>query len=183
MKLGAARGLDVDACAGARGSWHRGTGFLPFLLFFIYLFIGNFILGLPTVVARFIDPWAQITTAAAASLTRFLGFEARASGSNLSSRGTSLSVRKGCDGVHAMLLLASAIVASPAPRARKLLGLLMGAIVILGFNIIRVVNLLLVAVYFPARLEFFHVYVWQIVIGLLAFGTFLVWGTYLAGRR
>lgn len=62
----------------------------------------------------------------------------------------SLSVAHGCNGVHAVLIFAAAILAFPARWTRRLIGLAAGVVIIFGFNMIRLVNLLLVAVYIPA---------------------------------
>ena len=59
----------------------------------------------------------------------------------------------------------------------------LGAIAVFGLNIIRLVNLVLVAVRWPDWLDFFHIYVWQTLMVILAFGVFLLWGTWLAGKR
>ena len=55
--------------------------------------------------------------------------------------------------------------------------------VLLGCNIIRLINLIVVAKYWPNRLELFHIYIWQTLIVLIAFALFIVWGTYFAARR
>jgi len=153
------------------------------VLFGFYLLVGNFVLALSSVDVHFIEPWTKANAAAAAALTRLFGFEAKAAGTLLSAGSASLSVKGGCDGVHAVLILASAVMAFPVRWGRRFLGILMGAIAIFGFNILRLVSLLLIAAYFPAQLEFFHVYVWQTLIALLALGTFILWGTFIGTKQ
>jgi len=152
------------------------------LLFVFYLLVGNFSLAIPIVDNKFIEPWTNANATAAAGLSRLFGTQTRASGMTLISGPVSLSVKKGCNGVEALIILASAILAFPERWSRRLVGLLFGAIAIFGFNLLRLVNLLLVAVYFPAQLELFHIYIWQTLIVLIAFGVFLLWGTLVASK-
>src|SRR5438093_5499843 len=146
------------------------------LLFVLYLLAGDFGLKIPLVDEYFIVPWTQSNALAAAGLMRLVGIEAEARGLLLSCDHTTLSVKTGCNGVEAFIILASAILAFPGRWAHRCLGLLLGAIVIFGINLLRLMNLLLVAVHFPSRLELFHGYIWQPLIVLIAFGLFLLWG-------
>jgi exosortase/archaeosortase family protein len=95
----------------------------------------------------------------------------------------SLEIVVGCNGVEALLILVSALLAFPAPWARRGIGVLAGTVAILGVNLVRLVNLVVVARFAPAWLDVFHVYVWQVLIVLVAVALFLVWGHYLGGSR
>jgi exosortase H (IPTLxxWG-CTERM-specific) len=152
------------------------------ILFVVFILIGNFSLEIPFVDGRLIEPWTVANASAAAGLTRLFGMDAGADGMTLTSGTATLSVKKGCNGVEAVIILASAVLAFPAPWGRRVLGLLLGAVAVFGFNILRLVNLLVVAVHFPDQLELFHVYIWQTLIVLIAFGIFILWGVVLARK-
>ena len=66
---------------------------------------------------------------------------------------------QGCNGVHA--LPHPAIVNLPAfpppPWSRRWIGVIAGTVAILGINLLRVVNLIVVARYYPDKLELFHI--------------------------
>jgi exosortase/archaeosortase family protein len=157
---------------------------LRFLVQFgCFLLLGGLVLALPSVKRNVKDPWITFNASAAAAMTRALGFEASATGPNLNCGGGTLTVKEGCDGVLPFLILASAILAFPVAWGRRALGVAMGAFLIAGVNVARLVSLLLVSAYHPDQLELFHVYVWQTLMGILALGAFLVWGTFLAGRK
>ena len=160
----------------------RGRMMRFVLLFALYLVIFAFGLKLP-LADRLIESWARFNATAAAAVTRVLGFDGHSSGNQLSSGGTSLSVGRACAGVEAMMIFAAALLAFPSTWSRRLTGLLAGILAILAFNVLRLVNLLLVAVRFPEHLELFHIYIWQTLIVVLAFATFLAWGTLFANRR
>jgi exosortase H (IPTLxxWG-CTERM-specific) len=152
------------------------------LLLGLYLLIGNFALAVPLVDHGLIEPWTKANTAAAGGLAGLIGMEPEVNGTILTSSDAVLNVKKGCNGVEAVIILAAAVLAFPASWARRVPGLLGGAIVIFGFNLVRVVNLLWVAVHFPARLELFHIFIWQTLMVLISFGVFLLWGTFGANR-
>jgi len=157
---------------------------LRFLLTFgACLVVGNLLLALPWTKRGFSDPWIALNASVTAMATRGLGFEASSSGSSLRCGPGALTVKEGCDGVLPMLILASAILAFPAPLSRRLAGVILGTLFIFTLNIVRLVNLLLVAAYDPGHLELFHVYIWQVLMGVLTFGAFLLWGTLLSSRR
>ncbi len=159
----------------------RIRGFL--LLFVVYLVGGSLLLSAPWVKAGFVEPWTRVNATGAAALARSIGVEALADGTQISYGQGSLSILVGCNGVEALLILISSLLAFPAPWSRRLLGVLAGTVALLGANLVRLVNLIAVAKYLPAWLDVFHVYIWQALIVLIAFALFLVWGTLFAQAR
>ncbi|HEV8337230.1 MAG TPA: exosortase H [Candidatus Polarisedimenticolia bacterium] len=149
-------------------------------LFALYLLAGNLLLLLPPVKEWFVEPWTALNARWAVELSRWGGASLQAAGTVVKTESGSVSVKPGCNGVHALVLCASAILAFPAPWTRRLIGLVMAAVGVFGLNLVRLVNLFYVARYHPESLEFFHVYVWQTLIALLSFGIFLGWGRFLA---
>jgi exosortase/archaeosortase family protein len=97
--------------------------------------------------------------------------------------GARLVVLPGCNGMEAVLIVVASILAFPASWSRRLVGILLAAALIFGFNIVRLATLIAVARYLPARLELFHVYIWQPLIVLIAFCLFLAWASYSALER
>ncbi len=150
------------------------------VLFVLYLIVGNLLMSVPSVDAWVIVPWTKLNTALAARLAGLAGLPATARGTVLSTGGAALDVQQGCNGFHALLIFVCAVLSCPASWATRLSGVVAGAAVILGFNLVRLVNLLAVARFFPRYLEVFHVYVWQTLIVILAVATFLGWGLLIA---
>ena len=52
---------------------------------------------------------------------------------------------------------------------------------VFGLNGIRLVNLILIARFYPEQLELFHLYIWQTLIIVIAFALFLFWSRFAAG--
>ena len=149
----------------------------------VYLIIGVFLLDVPFVRDRLVDPWTRFNAAASAELASLIGVETTATGTRVRSGPARLNILEGCNGAHALVILLATTLAYPAPWARRLVGALTGTLVLLGFNLVRLVNLIVVARYFPARLELFHVHIWQTLIVLIALAFFVVWGSFFAERR
>jgi hypothetical protein len=139
-------------------------------LFAIYVVSGTALMAVPWIDSNLVDPWTRLNAGASAGITDLAGFDTTSEGTLVRSGSATLQVLDGCNGAHALLILVSAILAYPAPW-----------IAILGFNLVRLVNLILVARLWPSRLELFHIYIWQTLIVLIAFALFFTW-TQLAGR-
>lgn len=96
-----------------------------------------------------------------------------------------VSIERGCNGVEAVIILISAIIAFPAPWKHRLVGLVLGFFAIQALNLVRIVSLFFLGLWSPVWFEFFHVYLWQALIVLDALIVFLVWLRYLprTGRK
>ena len=151
--------------------------------FLVYLGIGNVLFFVPAVDAWAIQPWTRFNAHASAAIATAFGVPSESVGTEVGSGPARLNVKQGCNGIHALLVLLASILAFPAPWSRRLVGVIAGSILLLGINLFRVVNLIVIARFHPDRLELFHVAIWQTLIVLIAFLIFLAWGMLLASRR
>lgn len=152
-------------------------------LFVFYMISGVILLDVPFVRVWLVDPWTRFNAMASAVMASLFGVDSTATGTFIQSGAASINILDGCNGAHALLILLASMFAFPAPWGRRVVGALAGTLAVLGFNLIRLVNLIVVARYFPARLELFHIYIWQTLIILIALAVFLVWGSFFAGAR
>jgi exosortase H (IPTLxxWG-CTERM-specific) len=153
------------------------------VLFLIYLAVGNVSFFVPFVDSRVIQPWTRVNARASAAISSALGVETRAVGTVVHSGSSGVNVMQGCNGAHAVVILLSSILAFPATWGRRLIGVVAGTVAILGFNVLRIVSLIVVARYYPDKLELFHIAIWQTLIVLIAVALFLGWGVFVASRR
>ena len=154
-----------------------------FIFFFVYLGIGAFVLQVDSFKRGFVDPWTRLNASAAAVVTGSPGIEVDSTGISVGNGGSRLTVLPGCNGMEAVLIVVASILAFPSSWNRRLVGILFAGALIFGFNIVRLATLIAVARYLPARLELFHVYIWQPLIVLMAFCLFLVWANYSTLER
>jgi exosortase H (IPTLxxWG-CTERM-specific) len=89
--------------------------------------------------------------------------------------GTGISIVAGCNGVEAVLILISAVLAFPAPWKYKLLGVGIGFVAIQALNLVRIVSLYYLLLWNRVWFEWFHLYLWQALIILDALVFWLVW--------
>jgi len=95
------------------------------------------------------------------------------------STGFAISIERGCNGVEAVIILVSAMLAFPAPWKHKGVGILLGFFAIQAVNILRIVSLFFLGQWSTLWFNWFHLYLWQALIVLDALLVFLVWLRYL----
>ena len=93
--------------------------------------------------------------------------------------GFAISIERGCNGVEAVIILVSAMLAFPAPWKNRLAGIALGFIAIQALNLVRIISLFYLGQWNQTWFEWFHLYLWQALIVLDALVAFLVWLRYL----
>jgi len=107
-----------------------------------------------------------------------MGFPVRISGTNLGSGEFVVDVSPACSAAVPMMIYMSAVLAYPASRRAKLLGVLIGFGVIYAVNLVRVISLFLIGLFASQYFHDTHVYVAQALVVCIAVATWLFW----AGR-
>ena len=150
---------------------------LRFLALFAVIFGASyFVLGIaPGVRNHVIKPYTEWLAAAVAALLNGLGEGATVIGQMVVSRRYSLTIAMGCDGVEASSLFMAGVLAYPAGRRAKLIGLMAGLPLIHLINLLRLVGLFYAGVYLPSVVEELHVYVAQAIVILLSTAILIFW--------
>lgn len=141
----------------------------------IILSVGFFILALRPVDARVVNPYTTFVAHEAKTVLNLFGEHATVRKQILSSPRFSVAIYNGCNGLEAILIFASGVLAFPATAARKAAGLLLGFLAIQIANIVRVVSLFYIGVFKPAWFSAAHVFIWQSIIILLGVVLWLIW--------
>lgn len=123
-------------------------------------------------------PYLDLNASVSGAILRFLGQDVAVSGQSLASPGASLSIRRGCDAIHASALFVSAVLAAPTPMWGKLCGVVVGTALLMLTNLVRIISLFYVRMYYPAAFELMHVEVWQVLFIFLAILLWVVWATW-----
>lgn len=95
------------------------------------------------------------------------------------STGFAISIERGCNGIEAIIILVSAVIAFPAPWKYRLLGIGSGFIAIQALNLVRIISLFYMGQWSRLWFDWFHLYLWQALIILDALVVFLIWLRYL----
>ncbi len=161
-----------------------GGGVRRFLLAYLVLMGGFFVLISYEPVKRFIDINGLYTNAVVdvtARLLGIMGISAGIQGSIIQLPTIALDIRFGCNGLEAVLIYAVAVIAFPAAWSKKLAGIVGGFVVIQVLNIFRIAGLAYAGVYHRQLFDTLHVYVAQGIMIAVALGIFIVYLNY-AGR-
>jgi exosortase H (IPTLxxWG-CTERM-specific) len=149
-----------------------------FLLLFVLIQIVLFgIELLNPVQEHLVLPWTMLLAKTCSSLVTLFDVSAAAQGKVLynSVTGFGVSIEPGCNGVEAMIVLISAMLAFPAPWKHRLIGLGVGFVAIQGLNIARVISLFYLGQWNTRVFEFAHEFLWQGLIMLDVLVVWLIW--------
>jgi len=87
----------------------------------------------------------------------------KAIGDTLTGTGFSMSIKNGCDAIEAIAILLCAMMIYPSSWKNKSIGLLVGLVLLVILNIIRIISLYFIGIYIPSLFEVMHVSVWQVL--------------------
>lgn len=150
---------------------------LRFLTLFAAIFgISYFVFGIaPGVRNHLIKPYTEWLAVAIATILNWFGEGASVVGQMVISPRFSMTIAMGCDGVEASSLFMAGVLAYPASRRAKLIGLLAGMPLIHLINLLRLVGLFYAGVYLPSVVEEVHVYIAQTIVILLSTAVLIFW--------
>ncbi len=149
-----------------------------FLVLFLVLLFGlSFIANIPEIRVTMIDPWNQWL--ANASYWLIQPFENIIYPLN---GGGGVAIESGCNGIEAILILISAMLAFPGPWLAKVLGVVIGAALVQLLNLGRIISLYYLVQWDHEIFEWFHTYLWPTLIILDALIVFIIWTRILDKR-
>ena len=157
---------------------HEIVRFLVLYLFFMLLFLA--LIGLRP-VKQIVDLnglYTRLVVSLAALALKPFGVVTGKEGSIIHLKGISLNVLFGCNGLEAFFIYTAAVLAFRAPWRTKLLGIILGFLVLQVLNILRIAALGLVGIYLRTYFYYFHLYVAQGIMVVLALALFLIYMTY-----
>ena len=92
--------------------------------------------------------------------------------------GFAVSIEAGCNGVEAAIVLIAGIVAFPASIQHKAVAILAGFLFVQALNIVRIISLFYLGQWNYTVFEWFHLYLWPVLIMLdvlVVFAIYLQW--------
>lgn len=157
-----------------------------FIVVFLVLLVVLFIAELTSTAERYvIMPFTSVLADASAWIIHLFDPQTVSYGKHIRSADGSfiIAIERGCNGVEAVIILVSAILAFPAPWRYKLGGLALGFVAIQALNLVRIVSLFYMGMWNRVWFDWFHLYLWQALIILDALIVFLIWLRYLPPSR
>jgi exosortase H (IPTLxxWG-CTERM-specific) len=159
----------------ASGSNRRSVLFL--VRFVVLLVVFYVIVASRPVNDAVIVPFTAGIARVSAVLLSAIGEKVSVAGTEIRSGAFAVNIENGCNGVEAALLFGSALLAFPAPWARRVLGLILGFVAIQALNLVRVVSLFWIGAHRPALFSSSHTVIWQSVVVLFSVLLFLFWAS------
>jgi exosortase H (IPTLxxWG-CTERM-specific) len=150
---------------------------LRLLLIFLLILGVLFGLELTPPGQALVHPWAALLASFSTFLITLFDPKVISYGNIIQSQvnGFGVAIEAGCNAVEACIVLAAAIFAFPSPWRHKMLGLVMGLIVVQAFNILRIISLFYLGQWRMDAFEFAHLYLWQGLIMLDVLVVWLIW--------
>ena len=127
--------------------------------------IQPFTTGLATISAAIITPFDENVISSGRVLRDAIG-------------GFAVSIESGCNGVEATIVLIAGVLAFPASIKQKALAIFLGFVAIQSLNIVRIISLFYLGQWNYTIFEWFHLYLWPILIMLdvlIVFAVYLHW--------
>lgn len=141
----------------------------------LILSVGFIVLALRPVNDHVVNPYTTFVAYEAKGVLNLLGEHATVHHQVLSSSRFAVQIYNGCNGLEAILVFVSGVLAFPAAWRRKVVGIVLGLLVIQVVNTIRVVSLFYLGVFRPQWFSAAHVFVWQTLIILVGVVLWLLW--------
>lgn len=141
----------------------------------VILSVSFTVLALRPVNDTVVNRYTTFVARESSATLNLFGEGASVRGQILSSPRFSVAIYNGCNGLEALLIFCSGVLAFPASWRNKLLGLVAGFFAIQVANIVRIVSLFYVGVYKPAWFAASHIFIWQSLIILLGVVLWLFW--------
>ncbi|HUB65999.1 MAG TPA: hypothetical protein VL981_00780, partial [Candidatus Methylacidiphilales bacterium] len=104
-----------------------------------------------------------------------MGQNTHVSGIVIASPQFSVTIQRGCDAIEPTWLFCAAVLSFRAPLARKLLGILVGIVLLQTLNVARIVTLFWIGLHLPALFNTSHLEIWPTAFILAAILLFVGW--------
>lgn len=120
-------------------------------------------------------PLTEKITSASSWTLNLIGVKNRVHKISILSDKFSVTIQNGCNGVFASMIFIAALLAYPFPIFPKILGIIVGIVVIQVVNLIRVVLLFLVGIYAPTYFNESHIFFAQVLVISVTMALWLYW--------
>lgn len=152
---------------------------------FLILFLGILGVGFTVIALRSVNdavvvPYTAFIARVSGAILRLFGEQATVSGCVVSSPRFAVTIFNGCNGLITSLIFISGVLAFPARWPAKVIGVVGGLFAIQVINMVRIVSLFYIGVYFPALFNDAHTSIWQSVVILAGVGLWIAWARLLA---
>ncbi|MBU0639166.1 MAG: exosortase H [Planctomycetes bacterium] len=160
-----------------------GNPIARFVIVFALLMALYYIWSVTPWYGAFFRPYLRLNTTISAALLTQFGQDVEVADVTIRSKRFAMEVRRGCDAVEPSALFVAAVLAFPALLRARLVGVLVGTALLATLNIVRIVTLYWVGVFWPRLFDVMHIQVWQATFILLALLFWVIWAWWATRAR
>jgi len=140
-----------------------------------------YLLILAPVFDRMLYSYLEANAWLANGILNGLGQETHVSEITIRAARYAITVRRGCDAVEPSWFFCAALLSFPAPFTRKLVGIIVGALLLQALNLIRIVSLFFIGLHRPQFFNTAHVEIWPAVFIVVAISLWIGWISWTRG--
>ena len=118
---------------------------------------------------------STLTADTLSALLGLLGIQSTVDGPVIYLDAITLKVIDECTGIYEILVYSGCVLAYPTSPGKKVVGVAFGTPVMLGINMIRLMCLAFVGMWYPAVFDYVHYYLWQVTLIILVVFVMLIW--------
>lgn len=162
--------------------WKRPeTRFL--ILFLAILGISFTVVALKPVDQAFVVPFTTLVAKISGQLLVLFGEDLTVNGCQLTSPRFAVTIYNGCNGLITSLIFISGVLAFPARWPAKILGVIGGLLAIQAINLVRIISLFYIGIFFPSFFNSSHIFIWQSIVILFGVGLWMFWADRFASPK
>lgn len=118
------------------------------------------------------DGYLALVAQSAGAGARLVGQDAEVRLQTVVTTKFTFEIVPGCDGMEAIALFGSAVLASPVRFVARLIFLFAGVATLMAVNVVRLVTILFVGIHYPKMVDTMH---WDLWPGVLIFAVLVCW--------
>lgn len=117
----------------------------------------------PFFQTQIVENVAKFYASASGSIIKLFNYPVLIVGDTLGYSNFSISIKNGCDAIEATAILLCGILVYPSKWKYKGIGLLVGLVILVIINLVRIISLFFNGIYIPSIFELMHTGVWQVL--------------------
>lgn len=147
------------------------------------LIVGSYYAFITSDLKEILGGYLALTAKLSSFFLNILGEESSVNAQVINSTRTSISIGFGCDGLDPIAIFFAAVVATPVKWLYKLIGIVIGAVIIYFFNFARIIGLYYIRINWSEAFDSMHFEIFPIFFIILSIVLYGFWQYLVLKRR
>ena len=132
---------------------------------------------------RLLYSYLELNAWVSNAILNALGQNTHLSGLTIESAKFTVTIQRGCDAVEPTWLVCAAVLSFRSPWLHKLPGMAAGIVLLQALNVVRIITLYLIGLYWPGIFNSAHMEIWPVAFLLVAIILFIGWREWTSNRQ